>query len=321
MIESNLRLKVITSIIWDINESLILFTFDVHRDVQGSRISKETLAAQKNQNLKYFVTIEFSKDGQYLIGGGNSKFICLQDMKYRILIRRFVVSNNLSLDGMKLKINFQNIDQENRNIEESNDENQRENLPGAKIFDVFKRSTKRVPVQVFNIQFTESNREFIVSSAEGVSIFGSIKRRQYFDPQEVDETVSFEEIQKQINEQNYIEALILSLKLDIATILDQVFVSIPLDSIISIVPAIPESLIVRLLETIIKSIQKNRQVESCLVWIKQILIEFAPLIKGSTANKKVQNILQEVLKQIRHDFNRIKNPIRKSINILEYISS
>lgn len=72
-----------------------------------------------------------------------------------------------------------------------------------------------------------------------------------------------------------------------ANILDQVFYSIPVDSIIITVPAIPESLIVRLLETIIRSMQINRSVESCLIWIKQILIDFAPLIKGSTANKKV----------------------------------
>ncbi|CAD8144037.1 unnamed protein product [Paramecium octaurelia] len=308
-------------VIWDVNESLILFTFDVHRDVQGGRISKETLAAQKNQNLKYFVAIEFSKDGQYLIGGGNSKFICLYDMKYRILIRRFIISNNYSLDGMKLKVNFKTIDKENKNIEESDDEKQKDNLPGAKTFDVSKRSSKRVPVSVFNLQFTESNREFIVSSSEGVSIFGSAKRRQYFDPLDIDETVSLEVIQKQINQQNYTEALILSLKLNEASILDQVFNSIPVDSIINTVPAIPESLIVRLLETIIRSMQIHRSIESCLIWIQQILIDFAPLIKGSTANKKVQNMLQEVLKQVRLDFNRIKNPIRKCVNILEYLSS
>lgn len=46
----------------------------------------------------------------YLLGGGNSKFLCLYDMKYRILIRRFVISNNLSFDGMKLKINFKTIE-------------------------------------------------------------------------------------------------------------------------------------------------------------------------------------------------------------------
>jgi hypothetical protein len=32
-------------IVWDIKDTLILFSFDVHRDVQGGRISKETLAA------------------------------------------------------------------------------------------------------------------------------------------------------------------------------------------------------------------------------------------------------------------------------------
>lgn len=39
--------------------------------------------------------------------------MCLYDMKFRILIRKIVISNNMSLDGMKLKINFSTIDREN----------------------------------------------------------------------------------------------------------------------------------------------------------------------------------------------------------------
>lgn len=45
-------------------------------------------------------------------------------------------------------------------------------MPGAKTFDVSKRSSKRIPVAVYDIKFTESNREFIVTNCSGVSIFG-----------------------------------------------------------------------------------------------------------------------------------------------------
>lgn len=144
-------------VIWDVKDVQILFTFDVNRDIQGGRSSKDSFGATKNQNLKYLNSLEYSKDGQYLIGGGNSKYLCVYDTKFRILIRKIVISNNMSLDGMKLKINFSRIDQENQNIEESENENN-DNLPGAKNYDVSKRSTKRIPVQVHQIEYSESNR-------------------------------------------------------------------------------------------------------------------------------------------------------------------
>lgn len=43
----------------------------------------------------------------------------MYDLRFRVLLKKFVVSNNLSLDGMKLKINYSTLEKETHNIEDS----------------------------------------------------------------------------------------------------------------------------------------------------------------------------------------------------------
>ena len=50
-----------------------------------------------------------SPTGDFIIGGGNSKNICLYDLKHKVLLRRYAVTQNRSLDGVLTKLNSKNI--------------------------------------------------------------------------------------------------------------------------------------------------------------------------------------------------------------------
>lgn len=50
-----------------------------------------------------------SPNGEFVIGGGNSKNICLYDIRNKVLLRRFAVTQNRSLDGVLLKLNSKNV--------------------------------------------------------------------------------------------------------------------------------------------------------------------------------------------------------------------
>ena len=41
-------------------------------------------------------------DGRSLLAGGRSKFVCLYDVAHQILLKKFQISRNQSLDGMKV---------------------------------------------------------------------------------------------------------------------------------------------------------------------------------------------------------------------------
>jgi len=38
---------------------------------------------------KYYKSISYSSDGEYIIAGGNSKFVNLYDIKTRLLVKKF----------------------------------------------------------------------------------------------------------------------------------------------------------------------------------------------------------------------------------------
>ena len=45
----------------------------------------------------------------FVIAGGNSKNLCLYDIKNKLLLKRFAITQNRSLDGVLIKLNSKNI--------------------------------------------------------------------------------------------------------------------------------------------------------------------------------------------------------------------
>ena len=72
--------------------------------MRDDRVS--SLNSTKN---KHFNSICISPSGQFVIGGGNSKNICLYDLNNKVMLRRFALTQNRSLDGVQLKLNSKNI--------------------------------------------------------------------------------------------------------------------------------------------------------------------------------------------------------------------
>lgn len=44
--------------------------------------------------------MSYTIDGEYLIAGGKSKFICIYNVKEEVLVKRFEISQNKSFDGI-----------------------------------------------------------------------------------------------------------------------------------------------------------------------------------------------------------------------------
>jgi periodic tryptophan protein 2 len=67
------------------------------------------MSSKKSTKNKNFNSIAISPNGDFVIGGGNSKNICLYDLRYKLLLRRFAVTQNRSLDGVLQMLNSKNI--------------------------------------------------------------------------------------------------------------------------------------------------------------------------------------------------------------------
>ena len=111
---------------------------DCSKDIWGGRLKEDKFISKNSAKNKYFNKISFNSSGNYLICGGNSNYVCLYDMHYQILIKRFCLTHNRSLDGMLYKLNSSHLkegkEQELIDMEISDEEDNRldNHLPGTK---------------------------------------------------------------------------------------------------------------------------------------------------------------------------------------------
>ena len=63
--------------------------------------------------FRHFTTLCYTADGQNLLAGGSSKFICLYDINQQQLVKKYQTSHNQSFDGMKVISNKKDITKTN----------------------------------------------------------------------------------------------------------------------------------------------------------------------------------------------------------------
>ena len=85
---------------WQAAEGNLIGIIDCKDDIAGGRLREERVTANNSSRNKHFNSVAISPNGEFVIGGGNSKHICLYDLRYKLLMKRFAVTQNRSLDGV-----------------------------------------------------------------------------------------------------------------------------------------------------------------------------------------------------------------------------
>ena len=85
---------------WDVEHAKLKFEIDGRRDIAGGRKMNDRMTADNNASSRYFTSICYSADGSYLLAGGNSKYVCIYEISQQMLLKKFQVTFNRSLDGV-----------------------------------------------------------------------------------------------------------------------------------------------------------------------------------------------------------------------------
>lgn len=85
---------------WDVESGKLKFEIDGRRDIAGGRKLNDRMASNNNASSRYFTSIAYSADGSCLLAGGNSKYVCIYEISQQILLKKFQVTFNRSLDGV-----------------------------------------------------------------------------------------------------------------------------------------------------------------------------------------------------------------------------
>ena len=95
---------------------------------------------------------------------------------------------------------------------------------------MIKRNTK-LAIRIKAIKFSPDGTSFACASTEGLVIYSLRNDANLFNPVEIDETVTIDNIIANIKSEQYLTAILLALRMNEREITEKVFKSIPLESV------------------------------------------------------------------------------------------
>jgi periodic tryptophan protein 2 len=78
--------------IWEAEDGNLKGIIECRDDIHGGRLREDRVTAKNSTKNKHFNSIAVSPNGDFIIGGGNSKHLCLYDLNHKLLMRRFAVT-------------------------------------------------------------------------------------------------------------------------------------------------------------------------------------------------------------------------------------
>jgi periodic tryptophan protein 2 len=85
---------------WNVDDGSLICEIDGQKDIKGGRKMNDRTTSDNNASSRYFTSIAYSADGTCLLAGGNSKYVCIYEISQQILLKKFQISFNRSLDGV-----------------------------------------------------------------------------------------------------------------------------------------------------------------------------------------------------------------------------
>ncbi|KAH9219329.1 periodic tryptophan protein-like protein 2 [Leptodontidium sp. 2 PMI_412] len=263
---------------WSVSEAEQQSGVDGRRDVSGGRKITDRRTAANAAGTKSFSSIKYSADGQCVLAGGNSKYICLYSVDSLVLLKKYTVSVNLSLSGTQEFLNSKLMTEAGPLglIDEQGEASDLEDridrtLPGStRGGDPSVR--KRMPeVRVADVAFSPTGRSFCAASTEGLLIY-SLDTTPLFDPIDLDlEVTPASTLNVLEREKDYLKALVMAFRLNETSLLRQVFEGIPYMDISLVAKELPVVYLQRLLRLVAKETEESPHIQFCLLWMEAIV--------------------------------------------------
>ncbi|KAJ2704779.1 U3 snoRNP protein [Coemansia sp. IMI 203386] len=293
---------------WDIEKAAPTKTIEGRRDIAGGRKAGDKRSADNTSSGKSFNSLCYSADGSAVLGGGNSMFVCLYDCKSSILLRKFQITKNQSLDGVQIKLNSKLMTEagsadliDSDGIDSDSEKHADRSLPGVKSGDKSNRLLKP-EARTRDVKFSPTGRQWAAASTEGLLIY-SLDETITFDPYELDEDVTPDTIRDLSRKGDHLRALVNAFRLNERYLIREVYEAIPPLDVILLTKDFPEAYLERLLRFIADIIESSQLLEFHLRWISGLLSNHGTFVKTRSAS------LQPVLRTLQRGVTRLHQDI------------
>ena len=296
---------------WSVSEGSQQAGLDGRRDVSGGRKISDRRTAANVAGTKSFDTVTYSADGSVVLAGGNSKYICLYSVETGVLLQKYTISVNLSLQGTQEYLNSRMLTEagpqgllddqgEASDLEDRLDKS----LPGSKRGDAAQRKTAPA-VRVPGVAFSPTGRSFCAASTEGLLIY-SLDASVQFDPFDLDIDVTPESTLQTLAQRDWLKALVMAFRLNSPKLITRVYRSIPPSDIALLVRELPASIYLeRILRLVAKEAETSPHLELNLLWLEALLRVHGRVLKDA------QGEYVEVTRLVQRAVGRIQGEIMK----------
>ncbi|KAL6513035.1 U3 snoRNP protein [Orobanche minor] len=261
---------------WDPIEGLEMYTIEGRRDIAGGRLMTDRRSAANSTAGKCFTSLCYSADGNYILAGGSSKYICMYDVTEQVLLRRFQITHNLSLDGVLDFLNSKTmteagpldlIDDYDSDTEEGLDKQTRNNsaydLPGSM------PNNGRPIIRTKCLRIAPTGRSWAAATTEGVLLY-SMDESFIFDPTDLDIDVTPEAVDEALKDDLPKRALILSLRMNEDNLIKKCIVSVNPSDIPAVASSVPYKYLQTLIEALAVLLEKCPHLEFILRWCQEL---------------------------------------------------
>lgn len=248
----------------------------------GDLGTTQLISEVSRDDKKYFLTLSYSADGTYLIGAGNSNFICIYHVGEKVLVKKIAMTFNMSMDGV-----FEYVSNRRRNefgftMELLNSRKEERGvkpiqLPGVRKGDLGERKAMPI-IAVYQIAFSPTMRSFATATTEGVLIY-SVDVSLRFDPYKLAMGVDPNTMKQALKDRSFGRAVVEAIQLNDKSLLQEVIESIPVNEMGSIIVNLEIEYVKRILDFIGHTISQTRHIEHYLQFTKMILYQHGTSLK------------------------------------------
>lgn len=261
---------------WDPIEGILMSTIEGQRDISGGRLMTDRRTSANSTSGKFFSSLCYSVDGGSILAGGNSKYICMYDVSEQVLLRRFQITHNLSLDGVLDFLNSKKmteagpldlIDDNDSDVDEGVERQTRgkmgSDLPGS-----FPNQGRPV-IRTKSLKIAPTGRCWAAATTEGVMIY-SVDESFIFDPTDLDVDVTPEAVDEALSKKQYQRALLLSVRLNEDSLIKKCVLSVSPSDISAVTSSIPHKYLQRLVKAFADLLESCPHLELILIWCQEI---------------------------------------------------
>ncbi|KAI0346477.1 WD40 repeat-like protein [Trametopsis cervina] len=286
-------------------------TIEGRRDISGGRKADDRMAASNNSSGKSFNSLTYSADGQCLLAGGNSKYVVIYEVRDGVMVKKFQISQNLSLDGTEEFLDSRRVTEAGNLdlVDDRGDESDLEDridhsLPGVTRGDLSKRRYRQ-EARTKCVRFSPTGRAWAAASTEGLLIY-SLDDTMTFDPFDLDIDLTPQSLLSVLSKREYLKALVMAYRLNEKPLIHKVYETIPRTDIRLMARQLPVVYLSQMLRLVAEHLDKSPHLEFDLLWVTALLHAHGRYLRDrSGEHASVFRMLQKGLMDAEQSISRL----------------